>query len=143
MALDELYQSVILEHSRSPRNYRVMDDATRRERGHNPLCGDEVTLFLKFDGDVISDISFQGQGCAISKSSASILTTVIKGKTKAEALALFSLVHDLLTGRPVSADEMKALGKLAVFQGVSTYPIRVKCASMAWHVMKGLVEAPQ
>jgi len=140
MALDELYQSVILEHSRSPRNFRVMEEASASERGHNPLCGDEVTLYLKFDGDVISDIAFQGQGCAISKSSASILTTVVKGKTKAEALTLFTQVHELLTGHPPDAEGMKALGKLAVFQGVSAYPIRVKCASMAWHTLKGILE---
>lgn len=140
MALDELYQSVILEHSKSPRNFRVMDDASCSERGHNPLCGDEVTLYLKLDGDRISDITFQGQGCAISKSSASILTTVVKGRTTDEALALFGQVHALLTGHPPDAAGMTALGKLAVFQGVSAYPIRVKCASMAWHTLKIALE---
>lgn len=140
MALDELYQSVILDHSKSPRNFRTIEPADRKERGHNPLCGDEVTLYLTMDGDVIADIAFQGQGCAISKASASLLTTAVKGKTKAEALELFTRVHELVTGRAPSDEERKALGKLAVFQGVAAYPIRVKCASMAWHTLKGALE---
>jgi nitrogen fixation protein NifU and related proteins len=140
MALDELYQSVILDHSRSPRNYRVLEPADRVERGHNPLCGDEVTLYLAFDGDVIREITFQGQGCAISKASASLLTAAVKGKTRDEALRLFTAVHELVTGKAPDEAQKQVLGKLTVFQGVAAYPIRVKCASMAWHTLKGALE---
>lgn len=139
--LDGLYQDVILEHNRSPRNYRVMGDASRQAEGNNPLCGDQLTLWVRLDGDVIADVSFQGSGCAISKASASIMTTTVKGKTREEALRLFERFHSLVTGKPAGeAGGDAGLGKLAVFAGVSAYPIRVKCASLSWHTLKAALE---
>ena len=139
--LRELYQEVILDHTKNPRNYRAMDDASAKADGNNPLCGDRVTVYLKLDGDRIVDASFQGQGCAISKSSASIMTETVKGKTRAEAEALFDRFHEMITGKPESTADTKALGKLAVFQGVSEFPLRVKCASLAWHTLRSALEA--
>lgn len=133
--LSELYQNVILEHNRSPRNCRVMEDANRTAEGNNPLCGDQLTVWLKVEDDVIRDVSFQGSGCAISRASASLMTGAVKGKTSAEAAELFDTFHRLVTGR-LDPAESETLGKLAVFSGVSEYPIRVKCASLAWHTMK-------
>ncbi len=133
--LSELYQNVILEHNRSPRNYRVMEDANRTAEGNNPLCGDQLTVWLKLEDDVIRDVSFQGSGCAISRASASLMTGAVKGKTSAQAAELFDRFHRLVTGR-LDPAESETLGKLAVFSGVSEYPIRVKCASLAWHTMK-------
>ena len=138
-SLAELYQNVILEHNRSPRNYRVMEHPDRRAEGHNPLCGDQITVWLKFDGDVISDVSFHGMGCAISRASASLMTTTVKGRSREEAERIFERFHGLVTG---AADvEAETLGKLAVFSGVSEYPIRVKCASLPWHTLKAAMEA--
>jgi nitrogen fixation NifU-like protein len=134
-SLSELYQNVILEHNRSPRNYRAMDDANRRAEGSNPLCGDQLTVWLKVEDGVIRDVSFQGSGCAISRASASLMTGAVKGKTSDEAAELFDRFHRLVTGR-LEPSESETLGKLAVFSGVSEYPIRVKCASLAWHTMK-------
>jgi nitrogen fixation protein NifU and related proteins len=139
MGLTELYQNVILEHNRSPRNYRAMPEANRSAEGNNPLCGDQVTVWLRMDGDRIEDVSFQGGGCAISKASASLMTGAVKGKTRAEALALLDRFHRLVTGRP-GAGEAESLGKLAVFSGVSAFPIRVKCASLAWHTLKAALQ---
>ncbi|HEU4698279.1 MAG TPA: SUF system NifU family Fe-S cluster assembly protein [Gemmatimonadales bacterium] len=145
-ALDQLYQDVILEHNRAPRNFRAMPDASAHADGINPLCGDEVTVWLRLDADErIADVSFQGQGCAISKASASIMTQAVKGKTRAEALALFERFHLLVTGRAGAAAEDEAaaraaFGKLAVFAGVSAYPTRVKCASLGWHTLKAALE---
>jgi nitrogen fixation NifU-like protein len=136
----ELYQSVILEHNRSPRNYRAMADADRRAEGNNPLCGDSLTVWLKLDGDVISDASFQGMGCAISRASASLMTAAVKGKSRREAEETFDRFHRLVTGRGEPADA-ETLGKLAVFSGVSAYPIRVKCASLPWHALKAALSA--
>ena len=138
-SLTELYQNVILEHNRSPRNYRVMDDADRQAEGNNPLCGDQLTVWLKLDGDVISDVTFQGLGCAISRASASLMTAAVKGKSRREAEELFDRFHRLVTGKPES-DEPETLGKLAVFSGVSEYPTRVKCASLPWHTLKAALE---
>ncbi len=138
--LRELYQEVILDHTKNPRNFRAMPDATTHADGNNPLCGDRVTVYLRMDGDRIVDASFQGQGCAISKSSASIMTETIKGKTRSEAEALFDRFHELVTGKPNPALDTKALGKLAVFQGVSEFPLRVKCASLAWHTLRSALE---
>jgi nitrogen fixation protein NifU and related proteins len=130
---DEMYQAVIIEHARSPRNYRHLEAPTHHCDGRNPLCGDEVSLDLTIDADGrITDVGFQGQGCAISKASVSMMTAAIKGKTVTEARELFERFHALVTGAPT--DE-KALGKLAAFKGVSAYPMRVKCATMGWHVM--------
>ncbi|HET6701108.1 MAG TPA: SUF system NifU family Fe-S cluster assembly protein [Gemmatimonadaceae bacterium] len=136
MDLNALYQSIILDHNRRPRNYRELADADRRSEGRNPLCGDEVTVWLKMDGDRIEDASFLGSGCAISKASASIMTTAVKGKTRAEASALFDRFHDLVTGNASARPEDPALGSLAAFSGVSRFPVRVKCASLAWHAMR-------
>lgn len=134
MDLGALYQEVILEHNRSPRNYGAMDGATGHAQGHNPLCGDQVTVWLKMDGDKVSEASFVGSGCAISKASASMMTQAIKGKTRAEAESLFSHFHALVTGQESEPDP--ALGKLKVFAGVARFPTRVKCASLAWHAMR-------
>jgi len=138
-SLSELYQNVILEHNRSPRNYRAMADASQTAQGNNPLCGDEVTVWVRLDGDRIGDVSFQGAGCAISKASASLMTGAVKGKTRAEADALFERFHRLITGG-LSRDEAETLGKLAVFSGVSDFPVRVKCASLAWHALKSALD---
>lgn len=139
--LRELYQEVILDHTKNPRNYHAMSDATAKADGNNPLCGDRVTVYLRLEGDRIQDASFQGQGCAISKSSASIMTESVKGKTKAEAEALFDRFHAMITGEPGAPVDSEALGKAAVFQGVSEFPLRVKCASLAWHTLKSALEA--
>jgi nitrogen fixation NifU-like protein len=139
-SLAELYQSVILEHNRSPRNYRVMEDADRRADGNNPICGDSLTVWLKLDGEVISDASFHGMGCAISRASASLMTATVKGKSRREAEEAFERFHRLVTGRSEPA-EAETLGKLAVFSGVSAYPVRVKCASLPWHALKAALSA--
>ena len=136
--LDALYQEIILEHNRRPRNYRVMEGADRVVEGRNPLCGDALTLWLKLEGDVVVDASFQGSGCAISKASASLMTEAVKGKTRAQAEALFTTFHDLVTGKlDVEADAVakRELGSLRALGGVARFPIRVKCASMAWHAL--------
>ena len=140
-SMDELYQNVILEHNRSPRNYRAMDDASGRGEGNNPLCGDRITVWLKVQDGVIQDASFQGAGCAISKASASLMTAAVKGKSQEEAGRLFERFHSLVTGR-LHAGEAETLGKLAVFSGVAEFPIRVKCATLSWHAMKEAMAAP-
>jgi nitrogen fixation NifU-like protein len=139
--LSELYQNVILEHNRSPRNYRPMPEADRHAEGHNPLCGDQVTVWVRLEGDRVADVSFQGAGCAISRASASIMTDAVRGKTREEAEALFQRFHRLVTGG-LSRAESETLGKLAVFSGVSEFPVRVKCASLAWHTLKSALGAP-
>jgi nitrogen fixation NifU-like protein len=140
-SLNELYQNVILEHNRSPRNYRGMADANREAQGHNPLCGDQVTVRLRVEDGRVQDAAFQGSGCAISRASASLMTAAIKGRTPEEAAALFQQFHHLVTGHPEAADP-ETLGKLVVFSGVSSYPIRVKCASLPWHAMKAALDSP-
>jgi nitrogen fixation NifU-like protein len=134
-SLSELYQNVILEHNRSPRNYRTMTDASGWAEGNNPLCGDRITVWLKLEDGVIRDASFQGAGCAISKASASIMTDAIKGKSRAEAERLFDRFHQVVSGT-LPAGESETLGKLAVFSGVSGFPVRVKCATLSWHAMR-------
>ncbi len=129
----DLYQEIILDHSKRPRNHHAMDDANREADGYNPLCGDKLKLFLRMDGDVVKDASFVGAGCAISTSSASLMTESIKGKTRAEALKLLEKFHELLTTDVSVSNE---LGKLVVFCGVRDYPARVKCATLAWHTLK-------
>ena len=140
--LRELYQEVILDHSKKPRHFREMPEASHRADGHNPLCGDRVTVYLHLKGDVIEDLSFQGAGCSISTASASMMTDALRGKTVAEANVLFERFHDLVTSETGHADERAAaeLGKLAVFSGVSEFPMRVKCASLSWHTMKAALE---
>ncbi|HUB77538.1 MAG TPA: SUF system NifU family Fe-S cluster assembly protein [Bryobacteraceae bacterium] len=131
--VDDLYQDLILDHSKHPRNCHAMEDATRNAEGYNPLCGDKLRLYVKMDGDVVKDASFVGSGCAISTASASLMTESLKGKTREEALKLLEKFHDLLTtDTPVTKD----LGKLIVFCGVRDYPARVKCATLAWHTLK-------
>jgi len=134
-ALRELYQEVILDHNKSPRNFRKMEDATRTVEGYNPLCGDHYTLYVKTDNGTIADISFQGSGCAISKASASVMSSMLKGRTKDEAEKLFGVFHKLVTGELDPSAAMDSLGKLAAFSGVSEFPARVKCASLPWHTM--------
>lgn len=136
--LDELYQEVILDHNRRPRNFRTIEDG-RHAEGYNPLCGDRLTVYLRIQGDRIQDASFLGSGCAISKASASLMTDIVKGKTIAEAEALFERFHRLIT-RSVE-DPVDDLGKLSVFAGVRQYPARVKCASLAWHTLRAATEA--
>ena len=133
--LSDLYQSVILDHNRAPRNCRVMTDADREAEGFNPLCGDRLRVWVRFGaGELIEDVSFEGIGCAISQASASLMTTAVKGKTRAEALELFDRFHDLVAGDAAPAG--RGLGKLQVFEGVREYPSRVKCASLAWHALR-------
>jgi nitrogen fixation protein NifU and related proteins len=134
--LRDLYQEVILEHSKAPRNFRVMKDANHHAEGFNPLCGDRLTVYLDLEGDAIRDISFQGSGCAISKASASMMTQSVKGKSKKEADALFDNFRRLVTGQLNSGAEPSELGKLAAFSGVSEYPVRVKCATLPWHTLR-------
>jgi nitrogen fixation protein NifU and related proteins len=129
--LTDLYQQVILDHCKKPRNFHEMPQATCSAQGHNPLCGDQLKLYLTMDGDRIKEASFVGSGCCISKASASLLTESVKGKTKAEAQQTFDLVHDLVTTGDVKGD----VGKLAVFAGVHKYPARVKCAILSWHAL--------
>jgi nitrogen fixation NifU-like protein len=131
--LAELYQQIIVEHNRSPRNFRPMEDATRTAAGDNPLCGDRITLFVKLEGDTVSDVSFQGKGCAISQASASLMTGAVKGKKVAEAEQLFQAFHAMVTGQ--GAGDPATLGKLAAFGGVKQFPSRVKCANLAWHTL--------
>lgn len=133
--MSDLYQEIILDHNKRPRNFRAMEDADVEREGFNPLCGDHYTLYLRFDGDIIADLSFTGSGCAISKASASIMSTELKGKTRAEAERLFQLFHDVVTGKIDSADRLEELGRLAAFAGVAEFPARVKCASLPWHTM--------
>lgn len=146
--LDALYQELILEHNRRPRNYRVMEGANRVVESHNPLCGDTLTLWLKLEGDRVADASFQGSGCAISRASASLMTDAVKGKNRAEAEELFEKFHALVTGKLTGegdAATVKSLGSLRALGGVARFPIRVKCASMAWHALKSALhgEGPQ
>ncbi|HET6797628.1 MAG TPA: SUF system NifU family Fe-S cluster assembly protein [Gemmatimonadales bacterium] len=140
-AVSALYQDLILDHNRSPRNYGAMANANRRVEGDNPLCGDRLTVWLLLDGDRVRDVSFEASGCAISVASASLMTSAIKGKTKAEAEHLFEQFHRLVTGE-LDPLEAHTLGKLAVFSGVREYPVRVKCASLSWHAMKAALQAP-
>ncbi|HUJ14267.1 MAG TPA: SUF system NifU family Fe-S cluster assembly protein [Thermoanaerobaculia bacterium] len=140
--LRDLYQQIILDHNRNPRNYREIPDATKRVDGYNPLCGDHYTVFVDLDGDVIKDISFTGNGCAISKASASVMTTAVKGKRMDEAEKLFDTFHKLVTGEPAGLSEAD-LGRLAAFSGVSEFPARVKCATLAWHTLHNALQGEQ
>ena len=137
--LTDLYQEVILDHNRRPRNWGPLTDATRVAKGHNPLCGDRLTLYVRVEGGTLTGISFEGSGCAISKASASLMTDAVKGQSLADALSLFDRVHDMLTtpiAEPVNTD---AVGKMAVLSGVREFPARVKCASLAWHTLKSAI----
>ncbi|MSU21105.1 MAG: SUF system NifU family Fe-S cluster assembly protein [Pedosphaera sp.] len=135
--LNDLYQQVILDHSKSPRNFQKMEKANRVAEGKNPLCGDQVTLYLLMEGEVVKDISFQGSGCAISKASASLLTDSLKGKTREQVKRLFEEVREMITTGKINGDE---IGKLAVFAGVHKFPARVKCAILPWHAVVAAME---
>ncbi len=139
--LRELYQEVILDHSKRPRNFRRLEGADRSAEGFNPLCGDRVTIFLALDGGRVKEIGFQGSGCAISTASASMMTEKVRGKTLEEIRVLFDRFHDLLTGK--GGEAAPELGKLAVFSGVCEFPIRVKCATLVWHTLKAALEGEQ
>ena len=136
-SLNELYQEVILDHNRRPRNFRAIETPSRKQEGYNPLCGDRLTVYVSLDGDRISDVAFQGSGCAISKASASLMTEALKGKTVDEARALFERFHDMVTSPPEG--DAPDLGKLSVLSGVREFPTRIKCASLAWHALKAAV----
>lgn len=136
--LRELYQQVILDHNRNPRNFRELPGAMRKVEGFNPLCGDHYTVFLNLDGDVIREVAFTGNGCAISKASASVMSATVKGKTTEEANRLFDTFHSLVTGDTGAVDAAD-LGRLAAFSGVSEFPARVKCATLAWHTLRSAI----
>src|SRR5947209_11636072 len=140
--LRELYQDTILDHSKRPRNFREIADASATAVGHNPLCGDRVTVYLRLDDGTIADVSFVGQGCAISKASASLMTDAVKGKSKSEAHGLFGRFHKMVTARPGDPVDT-SLGKLAVLSGVCEFPVRVKCASLAWHTLDAALARKQ
>jgi len=140
--LRDLYQQIILDHNRSPRNYRELPNATKRVDGYNPLCGDHYTIFVELDDDVIKEITFTGNGCAISKSSASVMTTSVKGKRTEDAEKLFDTFHKLVTGEAAGLSEAE-LGRLAAFSGVSEFPARVKCATLAWHTLHSALQGEQ
>ena len=140
--LTELYQSIILDHNRAPRNFRPMEGEARSAEGRNPLCGDQLTVWLRVEGDRIEDASFVGQGCAISKASASIMTAAVKGRSHAEAMALFERFHDLVTGHGPGAG-VSPRDSIAAFAGVARFPVRVKCASLAWHAMRAALGPAQ
>jgi nitrogen fixation NifU-like protein len=135
-----LYEQVILDHNKKPRNWGAMEGADHKAEGYNALCGDQFTIYMKMDGDVISEITFEGAGCAISKSSASVMTTLLKGKTIAEAQELFHSFTEMITSPTDAELDAKALGKMAVFSGVREYPVRVKCATLSWHTMLSALE---
>jgi nitrogen fixation protein NifU and related proteins len=137
--LRELYQQVILDHNRNPRNFKELPDAQRRVEGFNPLCGDHYTVFLNMEGDVIREVAFTGNGCAISKASASVMSATVKGKSKEDAERLFDTFHKLVTGDTSGVDAAE-LGRLAAFSGVSEFPARVKCATLAWHTLRTALE---
>jgi nitrogen fixation protein NifU and related proteins len=138
MDLKELYRDVILDHNKRPRNFGTLEPSDSRADGHNPLCGDRLTVFLRMNGDRVEDIRFEGKGCAISTASASMMTEAIKGKDKADIGTLFGKIHSLLTQQHAVADP--SLGKLAALSGVREYPARVKCASLCWHTLNAALE---
>ncbi len=138
--LRDLYQEVILDHNKRPRNFRALEAANHRAEGFNPLCGDRVTLYLVLEGDTLKDVSFQGSGCAISTASASMLTESLKGKTRAQAEALFEKFHHLVTAEQEPGADPADLGKLVVFTGVREFPMRVKCATLAWHALNAALK---
>jgi len=141
--LRDLYQEVILDHSKKPRNFRRMEGAYRTAEGFNPLCGDRVTVFVALEGGKVKDVSFQGSGCAISTASASMMTEKLKGLTPEQAEEIFERFHDLVTGKGDVATAPAMLGKLAAFSGVCEFPIRVKCATLVWHTLKAALEGKQ
>ncbi|MGH7408252.1 MAG: Fe-S cluster assembly sulfur transfer protein SufU [Candidatus Methylomirabilales bacterium] len=141
--LRELYQQLILDHNKQPRNFHKLEGANRAAEGYNPLCGDQITVYVQLENGVIGNISFQGSGCAISKASASMMTASVKGKTQAEAEVLFHTFHKMVTGELGTTFDPRDLGKLAVFSGVREFPVRVKCASLPWHTLHAALEGKQ
>jgi len=138
--LRELYQEVILDHNKRPQNFRTLERANCTAEGYNPLCGDQITVYLLVEDQVIKEVAFQGSGCAISKASASMMTTVVKGKTAADAERLFETFHRMVTADPDTASDPGAIGKLAAFAGVREFPVRVKCATLPWHTLRAALE---
>ena len=138
--LRDLYQELIIEHSKKPRNFRILEQANHTAEGFNPLWGDRLKIYLEIDGDMIKDVGFQGSGCAISKASASLMTAGVKGRTKTEVESLFQEFHKMLSAMPGTPFNELKLGKLAVFSGVSEFPVRVKCATLAWHTLRAGLE---
>ena len=138
--LRELYQEVILDHNKRPQNFRKLEGANRSAEGYNPLCGDQITVYLLVEDQVIREVAFQGSGCAISKASASMMTTVVKGKTIAEVEGLFGTFHRMVTADPGTASDLLVVGKLAAFAGVREFPVRVKCATLPWHTLHAALE---
>lgn len=136
--LDDLYQEIILDHSKKPRNFKELSDANHKADGYNPLCGDKVSVYLKLEDGFVEDLSFMGSGCAISTASASLMTETLKGKSLGEIETLFKNFHKLVTGKSVASTQ---LGKLAVFYGVSQFPVRVKCATLVWHTLQAAIES--
>ncbi|RJP32637.1 MAG: SUF system NifU family Fe-S cluster assembly protein [Candidatus Omnitrophota bacterium] len=136
----ELYQEIILDHNKKPRNYQVLDDANHKADGHNPLCGDRVTIYVRLNGEKIENIAFQGKGCAISTASASLMTEAVKGKTVEEARQAFERFHDLLTKDTDLLSQLSEMGKLAALAGVRDFPMRVKCATLAWHTLNAALD---
>ena len=141
--LSELYQQVILDHNKKPRNYRELEGANRVAEGHNPLCGDQLTVYLKMEDALVGEVSFVGSGCAISKASASMMTQAVKGKSREEAQVLFDEFHRMVTGELDEESEPNHLGRLKIFAGVRDYPARVKCASLPWHTMHAALEGEE
>ena len=141
--LRELYQEVILDHNKRPRNFHAIDPPSQKAEGFNPLCGDRITVYVRLDGDRIEDLSFEGSGCAISKASASLMTAALKGHTLGEADRLFQQFHRMVTSPADAPIDTGQLDKLVVFAGVREYPVRVKCASLAWHTLRAALEAKQ
>lgn len=137
--LRDLYQQIILDHNKSPRNFHKLDTANKTVEGFNPLCGDHYTIYLLVDGDVIQDISFEGSGCAISKASASLMSSMLKGKSITEAEKIFGKFHEIVTGQVEAEENLIEVGKLAVFSNICDYPARVKCATLAWHTMNAAI----
>jgi nitrogen fixation protein NifU and related proteins len=140
--LRELYQQVILDHNKNPRNFHELPQATSKVEGYNPLCGDHYTIYLELEGDTIKDVGFTGSGCAISKASASVMSTSVKGKSRADANRMFDVFHRLVTGENAGLDTAD-LGRLAAFSGVSEFPARVKCATLAWHTLHSALAGEQ
>ncbi len=141
--LSELYQQVILDHNKKPRNFHKLENANRKAEGYNPLCGDQLNVYLHVEEDQVQDVSFEGSGCAISKASASMMTQAVKGKTKAEAEALFNEFHRMAMGELDEENEPNNLGKLKIFAGVRDFPARVKCATLSWHTMHAALHDEQ
>lgn len=133
--LSELYQQVILDHNKKPRNFRKLEAANHTAEGYNPLCGDQLTVYLQLENETVKDISFEGSGCAISKAAASMMTQAVKGKTKQEAESLFSEFHQMVKGELDEENTSNQLGNLKIFAGVRDFPVRVKCATLSWHTM--------